>query len=97
MIYRNKKILKAAQDEDCTMHSPMCNGDRATVVFCHSNMQIHDKGRGLKSHDIFGFFGCSGCNFWYDDSKASREDKESYFWRAFSRTLLRLLDRGVIK
>jgi len=97
MMYRNKKILKAAEGEDCTMHSPMCNGDRATVVFCHSNMQVHGKGRGLKSQDIFGFFGCSGCHRYYDQSDATKEEKEWYFWRAMSRTWLRLLQTGVLK
>ena len=97
MNYRNKKILKAAQDEDCTMNSPACNGDRATVVAAHSNMQCHGKGRGLKSHDCFVAFICYGCHSWYDQGPATKEDKEWFFWRAFSRTLLRLLQTGVLK
>ena len=96
-MYRNKEILKAAEGEDCTMHSPMCNGDRATVVAAHSNLQCHGKGRGLKSHDCFVAFLCSGCHSWYDQGPATKSDKESYFWPAFSRTLLRLLQTGVLK
>lgn len=97
MMYRNKKILQAAKGEDCTMQSPNCNGDRATVVACHSNMLVHGKGKGLKAHDLFIFFGCSGCHEFYDRGAATRDEKEWYFWRAHSRTLMRLLQLGVIK
>lgn len=79
MEHRNQKILDAAEGEACTLLSPLCNGDKRTVVACHSNEQVHGKGRGIKAHDIFVFFGCANCHSWFDDSSAPREQKREYF------------------
>jgi hypothetical protein len=83
------------------MQSPSCNGDPATTVWCHSNHSEHGKGVGLKAHDIFGFYGCSACHRWYDeDSKFFRvgpEVREHYFRRAHDTSLLRLVQKGVLK
>lgn len=94
---RSKHIREAARGQDCTMHSPACNGDPATVVWCHSNMSIHGKGGARKADDVFGFFGCSGCNWWYDDGPASQEEKESYFLRANGRSILILIRLEIIQ
>lgn len=95
--YRNKAIRDAAMGEECTMNSPMCNHDPKTTVFCHSNYGIHGKGRGRKADDLFGFFGCGGCNYWYDDSTASREEKRDAFFYAWSKTLMRLIQLGILR
>lgn len=96
MKTKQTPITRSARGRQCTMGSPMCNGDPDTVVWCHSDMQIHGKGRGIKARLPFGFYGCSGCNFWYDDSDASKGVKDSFFWAAFSRTLNILLDEGLV-
>lgn len=100
-----QKIRDSARGEDCTMLSPMCNGDPLTVVWCHSDHSDHGRGFGFKAHDIFGFYGCSGCNAWYDTySKmkgtqyyASPENRRHCYQRAHDRSLVRLLEKGVLK
>lgn len=94
---RSKKLRESARGQECTMQSPWCNGNPATVVWCHSNMGIHGKGGSMKAHDIFGFDGCSGCNAWYDDGPGSREEKQAYFWPAHAKSLKRLIRDGLIQ
>lgn len=92
--WRSELLTRLAKGKDCQMESPGCNHDRATVVWCHSDMQVHGKGMGIKAIDWFGFFGCSGCNYWYDEGPGSRESKERHFWIAHSRTVILLLIGG---
>jgi hypothetical protein len=67
MTYRNKKLLASAQGKDCQLRIPgVCNGNPETVVWCHLNGQEYGKGMGHKSHDLFGFYGCSNCHDLYD-------------------------------
>lgn len=67
MTYRNKKLLASAQGKDCQLRIPgVCNGNPETVVWCHLNGQEYGKGMGHKSHDLFGFYGCSACHDVYD-------------------------------
>ena len=43
-------IRASARGEDCTLRIPMvCNRDRTTTVYCHSNRLEHGKGMGLKA------------------------------------------------
>lgn len=81
------------------MQSPRCNGNPATTVWCHSNYHEHGKGVGVKSHDIFGFYGCSGCHQWYDEaSRAGDLDtRHHYFRRAHDKSVLRLVTKGILK
>ena len=97
MTYRNKKITESARGKPCTMGSPWCNGDHNTVVWCHSNSQRHGKGTGHKAADIFGFYGCSGCHEWYDKGPSQKEEKDWMFRTAHERSLVILLEEGVIK
>ena len=97
------KIRQSARGENCTMESPMCNFNPETVVWCHSDYSEHGRGMGHKAHDVFGFYGCSGCNSWYDtQSKAgkfsvSEDDRRWYYQRAHDRSLLKLLEKGVLR
>lgn len=95
--YRNQAILDAANGEECTMGSPMCNGDSRTVSACHSDEQVHGKGRGIKAHDIFIFFGCSDCHRWYGSSEIPRSEKREAFHYAHARTIDRLIAKGVLR
>jgi hypothetical protein len=81
------------------MNSPRCNHNPETVVWCHSNALRHGKGFGLKAHDIFGFYGCSGCHQWYDIESRSwdSDERQEYFQRAHEKSLVRLLEKGVLK
>jgi hypothetical protein len=94
-MIRSQAIKDSARDEVCTVHSDFCTG--TGVVWAHSNLQIHGKGTGLKAHDIFGCYACSNCHAWLDEGNASREEKMLAFYRAMSRSWLRLVERGIIK
>jgi hypothetical protein len=57
---------------------------------------MHGKGRGIKAYDLFSFYGCSGCNFWYDSGSASKEEKRSYLMPAMARTAIIWLEKGLL-
>ena len=95
-MYRNKKILKSAKGQPCTVRSVWCNGDTSTTVAAHSNQLAHGKGRGVKCHDIFVVYSCSGCHRWLDESAATRAEKVEAFNAAMHRTWLLLLQNGVL-
>ena len=95
-VIRSQAIRESARGQECTMQTPVCTHDRATVVWAHSNMQLHGKGVGRKADDIFGCYACSACHDWYDSSFASRDEKERVFYAAFSRSLRILIDSGVV-
>ena len=97
MTYRNKKLRDSAQGQDCQLRIPgVCNGNPETVVWCHLNGQEYGKGMGHKSHDIFGFYGCSSCHDVYDgrrqDAMALTEDAHA----AMLRSLRIAADMGVL-
>ena len=96
-MYRNKKILKSAKGQPCTVRSVWCNGDTSTTVAAHSNQSIHGKARGLKASDCFVAYACSGCHRWLDESAASRAEKVEAFNAAMHRTWLMLVQNGVLK
>lgn len=76
MTYRNKKLRDSAQGQDCQLRIPgVCNGDSATVVWCHLNGQEYGKGMSHKAHDIFGFYGCSACHDVYDGRTKAWDSK----------------------
>ena len=97
VMYRNKKILRSAKGQPCTVRSVWCNGDPATTVAAHSNQSIHGKGKGIKAHDCYVAYACSGCHRWLDESAASRAEKVEAFNAAMHRTWLLLLQNGVLK
>lgn len=92
-------IRKAAKGEDCTLNiAGVCNYNPETVVLCHFPSETH--GIGLKSNDLSAGFGCSACHDVIDGRshiKLSKEDKEFYMRRSQFRTLLRLIDKGIVK
>lgn len=94
MIYRNKKILRAAKGADCQFQGPDCNGDRETVVFCHLDEMFAGKGTGIKGHDFAGFFGCYKCHAYYHNKPPQSTDWLAL--RAMTRTILILFEKGII-
>lgn len=95
--YRSRALLNAAQGEPCTMRSPMCNGDPATVVCAHSNLGEDGKGMGQKADDDISVYACHDCHWWYDQGPAPRAEKQAVFDRAFVRTYKRRKAEGIIK
>ena len=96
---RSAKIRQSAHGEQCTLNSPKCNYNSETVVWCHSNFSEHGKGYGIKAHDIFGFYGCSACHDWFDRRAGLNSEEERRFRlsQAHARSLLRLIEKGVVK
>lgn len=98
-MIRSKKITQSAKGENCTLQIVgVCNGDPETVVFCHFPDESH--GMGIKADDISGGYGCSECHAVIDRRRAlalSRQEFDWYMRRSQTRTLRRLIEKGVIK
>ena len=96
------KITESARGETCHIEIPgVCNGNPETTVWCHSNLQRHGKGMGLKSMDIFGAYGCSACHDLVD--RRTRRppgmtftEVEEYFNIGRDRSLLVLIEKGLV-
>ncbi len=95
------KLRKSAYMKPCTMHSPMCNGNPETTCWCHSDHEEHGKGVGIKSHDIFGFYGCSGCHIWYDivsrQDGVPNEERRASYQKAHDKSMVIAVTAGVLK
>ena len=94
--YRNKKILDSAKD------APHCFGcgayNNGQVVAAHANWLEYDKGRGIKAHDIFVAHLCMACHYQVDEGNAlSKQEKKDFWDRAFKKTLLWLVQTGILK
>lgn len=94
---RSKKARDSARGEDCTMNSPLCNYNPETTVLCHSNDSKHGKGTRIKASDQYTFYGCSGCNYWFDSVPADKDVKERYFNKAWERTQQKFRDKGIME
>lgn len=79
------KLRNFARGQDCTMMSEWCNGDRETVVMCHSRRRAL-AGMGQKPHDFWAYHGCSSCHASEDEI----EDRELY--DAIRRTQYRIYE-----
>ena len=92
--YKNKKITKSANGEDCTLNSEFCNYDNETTVFCHLNEEFAGKGTSQKADDCAGFYGCGSCHYAFDNNLIKD------WWmvlRAYYRTIRVLIDKGILK
>ena len=96
--HRSRALLNSAKYEACTMRSPWCNGDKATVVCAHSNLSEDGKGMRIKADDDITVYACSECHRYYDTCKGdSQAVRQAYFDRAFVRTYRRRKELGIIK
>ena len=79
----------------------VCNFDPATTVWCHANGISIGKGIGMKAHDLLGSYGCYNCHEAYDRRRPmdmmDRDEVEICFWEGHARSLLKLIERGIIK
>ena len=94
------KIRESANGMQCQIRIPhICNGDPKTVVWCHANGSAAGKGVGMKSHDLLGAYACSACHDVYDRRTSSplpRAEIELFFWEGHARSLVLLIERGII-
>lgn len=93
---RSKAIRESARGEDCTLQiAGVCSYRPETVVLCHFPDESHGVGR--KSDDISAGYGCSACHDWIDRRVKGRdEEAEWYMRRSQTRTLRRLIERGIV-
>ena len=80
-------LLRLADGESCVM----CGARDGTVVWAHSNLLEHGKGRGLKASDPMGAFLCFACHSELDQGKKlGRQEKRDFILTAICRTHMRL-------
>lgn len=98
------KITESARGEDCQIRLiGVCNRNHETTVWCHANGSAAGKGIGMKSHDLLGAYGCSSCHDAYDRRQfmsarplLSREQVELCFWQGHARSVLLLIEKGIV-
>jgi len=92
-MHRDPKLLKLARDQSCVS----CGANDGTVVWAHSNLLEHGKGRSLKAHDAMGMLLCSICHHQLDQGFMwTREEKREYTYKWICATHLRLWSDGFI-
>lgn len=81
----------------CTLQVPgVCVGyRRGEMVWCHSNLDWHGKGKGLKSHDCFGAVGCPACHRWLDAER--HKGRQEIFLKGHARTFYIIFRDGLLK
>jgi hypothetical protein len=99
MMFRSRKLLDHARGQDCQVNLPyICNQNSETVVAAHSNFIEHGHAMSIKAHDIFIAFCCSDCHREIDQgSTLTKEEKRFYWTRGHIRTLLIMLEQGILK
>ena len=95
-------IRKSAEGVPCQVRLiGICNHDPATTIWAHANGSAAGKGIGMKAHDLLGAYACSNCHDVYDrradaPEAFAREQVELAFWEGHARSLLLLIERGII-
>lgn len=94
------KITESARQEDCTIRLPgICNFNRDTTVWAHGNGSAAGKGIGMKADDLLGAYACSACHDAYDRRLPvgmPRCEVELAFWQGHARSLIVLIEKGII-
>lgn len=94
MTYRNKRLLEACRELPC-QH---CGASDGTVCAAHSNWYSEGKGRGLKASDAAVAALCFICHALLDSGKdLSREERRLMWLEAYVRTMMLLIERGILK
>jgi hypothetical protein len=98
MNWRSKKLTQSAQHEACVSCTAF-----ETVVWAHSNLQRHGKGKGIKAHDLFGAYLCAFCHGWFDGSSGftppsveEYEAKPEWFMRMWERSMIVACKKGYL-
>lgn len=93
-MYRNRKLLDIAHDQQCVM----CGAQDGTVLAAHSNLLEHGKGRGFKAHDGMIAWLCFRCHSEYDQGmKMSKEERREFILTAIAKTYMKMWDMEIIK
>lgn len=98
-MYRNKALRESARGEACTMRGPTCTGGGDDTCWRHSNEIRHGKGGGIKANDLFGFYGCQNCEWWYDGTNSLGvpiEERRAAFREAWETSMIRAINKGAI-
>jgi len=96
-MYRSKRLLNAARGQPCMVRIPnICNGNNETTVAAHSNQLIHGKGTSIKAHDCYIAWACNDCHAEIDQGKMDKADRQFYWQQGFERTLLAMLQLGIL-
>ena len=103
--YRNKKLLQAAEGQECLANFPGCKGGHENDVAArHFNAGWAGKGTAQKADDCAIFYGCQHCENLYsglltntNDYAIFVADQDYYLLRAYYNTVRRWLDLGTIK
>ena len=94
---KNKKLTDFARGKDCTLRVPsVCSFDPSTSVFCHVSTK-RMAGMGTKTHDFFGFIGCSRCHEWQEKNRRTNPDCADYTIDAICETQGLLIEAGLIQ
>ncbi len=93
MTYRNKKLTQLAKDAPCAC----CGKQDGTVVYAHSNLLAHGKGRGLKASDAAGMFLCYTCHTELDQGKSmDKAERAEFTHRMIANTYIYLMENGYL-
>jgi hypothetical protein len=92
MNWRSKKLTQSAKHESCVS----CGADDGTIVWAHSNSQMHGKGMGIKAHDLFGAYLCHKCHYDYDNTPWFREERSEWFMKMWERSMIRACNKGYL-
>jgi erythromycin esterase-like protein len=92
--WRSKKLTQSAKHESCVA----CGADDGTIVWAHSNHTKHDKGMGIKAHDLFGAYLCHRCHDMYDNVSfgGSNEVRYQWFKEQWEASMLRACRKGYL-
>lgn len=101
MKIKSQKLRDSARGESCTLEIlGVCNGNPETVVLAH----LPDGNGGImggKVADICACYACSDCHAVIDGQRKWPEVESGlecwYHHRANIRTLIRMVERGLIK
>lgn len=98
--YRNKKLRESAKHESCVS----CGADDGTIVWAHSNEQLHGKGMGIKAHDLFGAYLCYACHIKYDTGvwndpdqfEFDMQERKKWFRKQWEKSMIRACEKGYL-
>lgn len=99
--FRSQRLIDAVKALPCQFQvtingQSICEGGEYSDP-CHSNQQLHGKGKSMKAHDCFVAAGCRSCHREIDQGMRLSRDERVHYWQvAHDRTMLLLWQRGVI-
>ncbi len=94
-MYRNKKLLQAARDQECQS----CGAMDGTIVAAHSNQLRDGRGYAFKSADYRVAYLCVGCHDKVDgrSGRLTKQEKIDMWEEAHRKTIGLIFDSGIVK